>query len=106
MTASHFDAQFLPQREAPELCRCEICPKEFNFVESIQAKWTLKGSFSFRIIIRHGRCRFSASGKSTDMGPQPWVQKASEKTNYANQTTVTISGHMASEASLHAISEK
>ncbi|GFX94331.1 hypothetical protein TNCV_4293761 [Trichonephila clavipes] len=68
ITTSNFDAQFLTQREAPELFRCEICTQEFNFAESNQATRTLKGSFSCRIIIRRGRCRFSASGKSTDLG--------------------------------------
>ncbi|GFW46381.1 hypothetical protein TNCV_4810691 [Trichonephila clavipes] len=65
MTASNFDTQFLPQREALNLCRCEICASEFNFAESIKAKRTLKGSFSCRIIIRRCLCRFSTTGKST-----------------------------------------
>ncbi|GFV19263.1 hypothetical protein TNCV_533061 [Trichonephila clavipes] len=40
ITASNFDAQFPPQREAPELRRCES-KRGFHFAESIQAKQTL-----------------------------------------------------------------
>ncbi|GFU53148.1 uncharacterized protein TNCV_3023711 [Trichonephila clavipes] len=57
---------------------------------SIQAKRTLKGSFSCRIIIRQGRCRFSASGKSTDLGAgvEPAIlgtEGGQGQTNYATQ---------------------
>ncbi|GFX45347.1 hypothetical protein TNCV_1026071 [Trichonephila clavipes] len=41
---------------------------EFKFAESIKVKKARKGYFSCCIIIRHGSCRFSASGKSTDLG--------------------------------------
>ncbi|GFT33878.1 hypothetical protein TNCV_4383682 [Trichonephila clavipes] len=67
------DAKFLPQRA--ELCRCEIC-KEFSFAESIQAKRTLKGSFSCRIIIRRKPLSIFCIMKIHRLGPgsnpQPW----------------------------------
>ncbi|GFW10945.1 hypothetical protein TNCV_4459201 [Trichonephila clavipes] len=50
--ASNFDAQFPSSSDDAKPFW------EFNFTESFQAKQALKGSFSCRIIIRHGRSRF------------------------------------------------
>ncbi|GFU70778.1 hypothetical protein TNCV_1662931 [Trichonephila clavipes] len=59
---------FFPKEMPLRSALCEICTLGFNFADSIRAKRSLKGSFSCRIIIRHGRFRFSASGKSIDVG--------------------------------------
>ncbi|GFV24986.1 hypothetical protein TNCV_884521 [Trichonephila clavipes] len=53
----------VPKRNGfPLLSSCE------SVADSTQAKQTVKRSFTCRISMRHGRCRFSASGKSTDLG--------------------------------------
>ncbi|GFX47560.1 hypothetical protein TNCV_3015791 [Trichonephila clavipes] len=52
------------------------CTLDFNFDESIKAKQALKGFFTCRIIIRHGRIRFCAGKKPYNPlteNPPTWV---------------------------------
>ncbi|GFW99184.1 hypothetical protein TNCV_3009521 [Trichonephila clavipes] len=57
MAAINFQAQFPPQRKAPELRQCEPV-LGFNLPRAPKTKRHSRGFFTCRIIIRHGRCRF------------------------------------------------
>ncbi|GFX06390.1 hypothetical protein TNCV_2939181 [Trichonephila clavipes] len=62
---NHSDIADLEDSEYPSLDAIVIV-LEFNFAVNTLAKRTLKG-FLRLIIISQGRCRFSASGNSTDL---------------------------------------